>query len=313
MKASRNRHTVTALVLWVATLSLTGTAIGQTAERYVTLDFNRAQAHVFDATTNTEVAAITVGNGPNSIVISPNGRIAFISSFFSNYVSVIDLTIAAEIKRIPVFVNQLGISADGRTVVGTDAFDDGITVIDAKTLSVVRTISFNGRLGDDPNFDGDAGASNPVIAGNKVYLETGFDFGVIDLGTGTVTDLGSSPVNNFVDFVSDVSAATAEGKFVIISREGALVIIDTTTNTVVRLIPVDLVFAVSASRDESNPGKIYGYMLRLVGATIHFSIVDLSADSPTPGIIIGDLPLPAAFPFDFIAHIAPNSDGTRAL
>src|SRR5689334_3058721 len=314
MKASRNRHTVTALVLWVATLSLTGTAIGQTAERYVTLDFNRAQAHVFDATTNTEVAAITVGNGPNSIVISPNGRIAFISSFFSNYVSVIDLTIAAEIKRIPVFVNQLGISADGRTVVGTDAFDDGITVIDADTLSVVRTISFNGRLGDDPNVDGDAFASSPVLAGNRVYLETAFDFGVIDLGTGTVTDFGSSPFSTFVTSVSDVSAVTADGKFVIINRGEALVIINTTANGVVWSIPVDFAFAVSASRNASSPGKIYGCMLQFVGGTtVHFSIIDLSLSSFNFGEIIGDLPLPPAFPLDLIAHIAPNSDGTRVL
>ncbi|HKV93318.1 MAG TPA: hypothetical protein VJW20_12290 [Candidatus Angelobacter sp.] len=310
---SRNRHTVTALVLWVATLSLTSTAIGQTAERYVTLDFNRALVHVFDATTNTEVAAITVGNGPNSIVISPNGRIAFVSSFFSDYVSVIDLTIAAEIKRIHnVFVSQLGISADGATVVGTDGSDDGITVIDANTLSVVRTISFNGRLGDDPTFDGDAFASNPVLVGNKVYLETEFDFGVIDLGTGTVTDLGSTPGSNFLPSASDVSAATADGKFVIMSRDGTLVIINTATN-VVRSVPVDFAFAVSTSRDASDPSKIYGYMLRFVdGTTNHFTIVDLSAGSPAFGTIIGDLPLPT-FPLDLFAHIAPNSDGTRVL
>src|SRR5262249_32822385 len=159
-------------------LILTSTAVGQTAERYVTLDLNRALAHVFDATTNTEVAALKVGNGPNSIVIATNGRIAFVSHFFSDYVSVIDLTIRAELKRTAnILVSQLAISADGATVVGTDKSDDGITVIDANTLSVIRTISFNGRLGDDPNFDGDAFATNPVLAGNRVYLETEFDFG----------------------------------------------------------------------------------------------------------------------------------------
>jgi hypothetical protein len=307
MKAkSGNRRTAKALVLWVATLILTGTAFGQTAERYVTLDFNRALAHVFDATTNTEVAAIPVGNGPNSIVISPNGRIAFVSSFFSDYISVIDLTIAAEIKRIPVLVNQLGISADGQIVVGTDAFDDGITVIEANTLSVVRTISFNGRLGDDPTVDGDAFASNPVLVGNKVYLETEFDFGVIDLGTGAVTDLGSTPASNFLTAASDVSAATADGRFVIISRDGSLVMINTSSN-LFRSIPVDFAFAVSASRNTSDPNHLYGYILRPVGTTVHFSIVDI------PFGIIGDLPLPPSFPIDLFAHIAPNSDGTRAL
>ncbi|MFL6313348.1 MAG: YncE family protein [Terriglobales bacterium] len=307
MKAnSGNRRTATPLVLWVATLILTGTAFGQTAERYVTLEFNRATAHVFDAATNTEVAAIKVGNGPNSIVISPNGRLAFVSHFNSNYVSVIDLTIAAEIKRIPALVFQLGISADGATVVGTDQNDDGITVIDANTLSVTRTISFNGRLGDAPTVDGDAFASNPVLVGNKVYLETEFDFGVIDLGTGAVTDLGSTPASNFLTVASDVSAATADGRFVIISRDGSLVMINTSSN-LFRSIPVDFAFAVSASRNTSDPNHLYGYILRPVGTTVHFSIVDI------PFGIIGDLPLPPSFPIDLFAHIAPNSDGTRAL
>jgi DNA-binding beta-propeller fold protein YncE len=305
---SGNRRTATALVLWVATLILTGAAFGQTAERYVTLDFNRATAHVFDAATNTEVAAIKVGNGPNSIVISPNGRLAFVSHFNSNYVSVIDLTIAAEIKRIPALVFQLGISADGATVVGTDQNDDGITVIDAGTLSVIRTISFNGRLGDDPTVDGDAFASNPVVVGNTVYLETGFDFGVIDLGTGIVTDLGSTPASNFLSPISDVSAATADGRFVMINRDGALVFINTSTN-LVRSASLDFTFAfaVSASRTVSDNGVNYAYILRIVGATVHFSIVDV------PFGIIGDLALPQSFPIDLFAHIVPNSDGTRVL
>jgi ABC-type molybdate transport system substrate-binding protein len=51
---SGNRRAATALVLWVATLILTGTAFGQTAERYVTLEFNKAAAHVFDAVSTTE-------------------------------------------------------------------------------------------------------------------------------------------------------------------------------------------------------------------------------------------------------------------
>jgi WD40 repeat protein len=310
MKAkSGNRRTATALALWIATLILTGTAFGQTAERYVTLDFNRATAHVFDAATNTEVAAIKVGNGPNSIVISPNGRLAFVSHFNSNYVSVIDLTIAAEIKRIPAFVFQLGISADGATVVGTDQNDDGITVIDAGTLSVIRTISFNGRLGDDPTVDGDAFASNPVVVGNKVYLETEFDFGVIDLGTGIVTDLGSTPASNFLNPISDVSVATADGRFVMINRDGALVFINTSTN-LVRSASLDFTFAfaVSASRNVNiNTGINYAYILRVVGATAHFSIVDV------PFGIIGDLALPPSFPVDLMAHIVPNSDGTRVL
>jgi DNA-binding beta-propeller fold protein YncE len=295
-------------------LLLVGSAVGQTAERYIVVDFNTALAHVFDLGTNSEVAAIKVGTSPSSVVISPNGRLAFVANINATYVSVVDLTIGAEIKRIQIRLAQLAISADGATVVGTDVDDDGITVIDANALTVVQTISYSGKLGDDPALNVFGIPSNPVIVGNKVYLETSFDFGVIDLGTSAVTDLGSAPATNgALDFTASVSAATADGKFVMVNRQGQLLIIDTTTNAVVNSIPLGFVFAVNASRNASDPSKIYGYVLRAAGSTRNFTILDLSAGSASFGTILGDLALPAAFPTDLTAQIGPNSDGTRAV
>lgn len=292
-----------------------GITAAQTSDRYIVLDFNTALAHVFDLASNTEVATIKVGTSPNSVVISPNGRLAFVADLNANFISVVDLTIAAEIKRIRnVRVSQLAISADGTTLVGVDVDDDGITVIDADSFAVRQTISFNGQLGDDPAFNGDAGASNPAIVGNRVFLSTFFDFGVIDLGTGTVTDLGSTPgTNDGSDLSASVSAVTADGKFVIINRAGALLVIDPTTNAVIRSIPLGFVFSVSASRNATDPTKIFGYVLRSTGPTRNFTVIDLSSGSPTFGTVVGDLALPAAFNIDIHCHIGPNADGTRAV
>ena len=123
-----------------------------------------------------------------------------------------------------------------------------------------------------------------------------------------MTDLGSTPASNFLSPISDVSVATADGRFVMINRDGALVFINTSTN-LVRSASLDFIFAfaVSASRTVSDNGVNYAYILQVVGTTAHFSIVDV------PFGIIGDLALPPSFPIDLMAHIVPNSDGTRVL
>src|SRR5579859_7034974 len=167
--------------LGVILLALCAGAFGQSTEKFITVDFNTALAHVFDAATNAETGAIRVGTSPSAMVVSPNGRIGFVANLNGNYVSVIDFTIGAEIKRIRnLRLGSLAISADGATVVGADVDDDGLTVIDANTLNVVRTISLNGMLGDDPAINGDNEVTSEVIVGNKVFLETFFDIGMVD-------------------------------------------------------------------------------------------------------------------------------------
>ena len=66
--------------------------------------------------------------------------------------------------------------------------DELIKVIDATTLSVVKQISLNGLAGDDPNSN-DLFFNNPVVFGNKVYLNTSSDIVSVDLTTGAVTPL----------------------------------------------------------------------------------------------------------------------------
>lgn len=288
-------------------------AYGQNSEKFISVDFNTALTHIFDAGTNSEVGTIRVGTSPNAIVVSPNGRVGFVSNLNGNYVSVIDLTIGVEIKRIRnLRLGSLAISSDGATVVGADVDDDGLAVIDANSLSLVQTISLNGKLGDDPTINGDNVVTNEVIVGNRVYLETFADYGMVDLSTGSVTDLGAAPASNSFNFAASMVAATADSKFILVNRQGAVLVLDASTGALVKSLPLGFVLSVSASRSLADPTKSYGYVLRS-GATRSLAILDLAAGSATFGNVLGEVSLPPSFPLDINSHIAPNADGTRAF
>ena len=114
-------------ILAITALLLTTIAMwGEAAQRYVVLDGFSGVARVHNASDNSEVAVIRAGPLPNSAVISPNGRLVFVAAEASQYVSVIDLTIQAEIKRIrDVGPDQLAMSADGKKIVAT-SFPDPV-------------------------------------------------------------------------------------------------------------------------------------------------------------------------------------------
>jgi DNA-binding beta-propeller fold protein YncE len=52
------------------------------------------------------VQPIRTGSTPQETVASPNGRIAFVANFNSGYISVVDLVIGAEIRRMPVRIRS---------------------------------------------------------------------------------------------------------------------------------------------------------------------------------------------------------------
>src|SRR5258708_36243536 len=89
---------------------------------------------------------------PYTTLFRSNGRLAFVAALANQYVSVLDLTINAEVRRIRDFgPEQLAMSADGTRIVATHINDEGITILDATTLSIIRSLDLNGRAGDDPN------------------------------------------------------------------------------------------------------------------------------------------------------------------
>lgn len=284
-------------------------ATGQTAERYAVMDGTSALARIFNVSDNTQVAAIPTGPTPNSVVISPDGRLAFVANLNGQYVSVIDLAIQAEIKRIrPIRVDQLAITPNGKTVIGTDLDDEGVTLIDMATLSVTRQISLNGLAGDDPN-SFDLFFNNPVVFGNKLFLNTSSDVVAVDLGTSAVTPL-SGPDDSFFFQSAENLAISPDGNLLSAIRSAGLVVISTVTNTTFTTVPFDFAVSVTSGPNPLNPGQTVAYVVNF-----NFSrpglVVDV-VDLPF-GDILGEVPLPAGVPAGQQTMISLNPSGSRAF
>jgi hypothetical protein len=289
-------------VLFTMFLLFSSSAFTQTADRYIVLEGTTALAHVYNASDNTEVAAIKAGNTPSGAVLSGNGRLAFVANVNSEYVSVIDLTIQSEIRRIRgLRVGQLALTPDGSTVIGADLDDSKLKLIDAATFNVTQMFDLNGKFGDDPNDLFDLTFGVPVLVGNKVYLNTNFGVGALDLGTGTVA-LVSTTTFGRNDFFHNI-AATADRRFVAAVRGDALLVIDPASNTVVRSLP-GFFACVVASNNPAAPDVVF--VVRGTGGSTFFSSLDVST-----GQFLEDLPLPQAFA-DTRTQIATNADSSKA-
>ena len=105
-------------------IALCGTSIAALPPRFVISDRQGSTLRVFaqDAfftgvpnfIPSTTVDSIRVGSTPQETATSPNGRIAFVANFNSGYVSVVDLTIGVEIRRIPnILARSVAVTPDG--------------------------------------------------------------------------------------------------------------------------------------------------------------------------------------------------------
>lgn len=84
--------------------------------------FNQPTAekvYKIDLTNRKVVKEITVGNAPHGVVVSKNGKYAYITNLVSNDLSIIDTTTDTEVARIPVGEMPNGISIWSETLGGT--------------------------------------------------------------------------------------------------------------------------------------------------------------------------------------------------
>jgi len=300
-----------ASLLLALTFLISLRAPGQTAERYIVLDSTSSTAHVFNVADNAEVASIQTATSANAVAISPNGRLAFVTGLNGQFVSVIDLTIQSEIKRIRgLRADQIAISPDGKQVVVTDVEDELIKVIDASTLTVIKQISLNGLAGDDPN-SVDLFFNNPVISGNKVYLNTSSDIVSVDLTTGAVTPL-SGPDDFFFFQSAENAAVTPDGKSLLAIRLNGLVVIDTATNATVTTIPFVFAASVATAPHPTDPSKVVALVVNFgpLGQTL-LSMIDVTRGSPSFGQVVGETAL-TGIPIGQNTMVTSNGQGTRA-
>lgn len=225
-------------------------------------------------------------------VVMPNGRLLFTGL---SYIGVFDLSIGAEISRIPVPVTgPYSLTPDGTTLVVPSR--DSVVLVNTATFQTT-TVDLNGLVGDDPSNTNDINLGTAVIANNKAYFNpTGLQMGstsvglpivVVDLATHAVSTLAFptlnlAPNNNFED---PAAAATPDGHYLVALRRDGVVIFDLTTNTVALRNPAIAVngnWSLTIPRTLNDP-NVFAYLTSNRGVYQ----LDVRTGSPTFGQVIG--------------------------
>lgn len=97
--------------------------------------------YVFSTLTNTITNTISVGNSPDDIAASPDGKYVYVVNNGANSVSVIKTSTNTVIATVPVGGNPDGIAADNGHVYITNQNDGSISIINSTTNQVTSTIT----------------------------------------------------------------------------------------------------------------------------------------------------------------------------
>ena len=89
------------------------TSLGNAQEAFLVSNFSNGMS-VFDLATSNAISQIAAGDNNFAVAIGQNPRLAFLST--SQYLSVIDLTIQREIRRLPLvkYSRGMAFTPDGR-------------------------------------------------------------------------------------------------------------------------------------------------------------------------------------------------------
>jgi YVTN family beta-propeller protein len=231
---------------------------------------------VIDARTNSVIATVPVGQGPDGIVATSDGSRVYVTNFVSGTVSVIDTRTNTVLATIPVGSGPVGLALAPNDTLAyvANRGSNSVSVIDTAAGSVVATIP----VGSGP----DAVAVTPN--GAAAYVTNSFTsspgtVSVINTATNSVTAtvaVGRTP--NRV-------AVTPDGCFAYVAnfRSWNLSAIDTATNTVTTTIPV---FG-RPSGVTVHPNGAYVYVVNLGGRV---QVVDTSTMSSIDLIAVADEP-----------------------
>jgi uncharacterized repeat protein (TIGR01451 family) len=293
-----------------------------TSERYLLTDRNSPSVLEYDTATNTLQATAHAGSTPEGIAISPNGRLAFVGNLNSNYVSVIDLTLNAEIARIRGVraFRHLALNGDGTKLVVPNLNLDEVDIIDTSTFQILSRVSINGLVGDDPNNPNDIGNAGVVTAGNFAYIDTNnvvtgtpTRIAVIDLTTFAASSIPGTNVGSAG--ARDQIAATPDGRWVVVPRRGpaSLLIIDAARNILTQTVNLAAnPFAITITRDAGDLNGVFGYVTTRAGAVNAVSVLDLRSTSVTFGQLVTGAQITIPAPLN-PSKIGITADGNHVI
>ena len=274
---------------------------------------------VFDLGTSSPIAAVNAGANNFSIITGPNPRLAFAS--VSAYLSIIDLTIQREIRRMPEagYSRFAAITPDGKYLLKMNQTLRTLDVIDIVAFKIARRVNLAAILRNGSDFS----MGSIVIVGGKAYVTTrnpnsgNPSIALVDLHTFRARAIAIPPRSTGTGICLPNAAATPDGKYVVMVQQGThLVFLSTATNKVSmdKTLPGSM-RAIAITPNGNDPSKVYGYLLRVVSGNPVASVVDLRPGSPTFGQLIANTDVNLAIGQNGfqLEDLAINPEGTRLV
>ena len=144
-------------------------------------------ASIIDLTTNKVTATVPVGHNPYTVVLSKDGKSAYVSNWGEQTVSLIDLSLktpeVSQTIKVGTHPNAMALNPTKDELYVANADSDNVSVIDTASDRVVRTIDLapypDAKVGSSPN------ALTVSPDGSTLYVAnaTNNDVAVINLGT----------------------------------------------------------------------------------------------------------------------------------
>ncbi len=214
-------------------------------------------------------ATIPVGRGPDSVAVFPNGSLAYVVNYRSNFVSVIDTQAQKVINTIPTdqYSMRCAISPDGKQAYITNQVTHSVSVIDTQSHTLSKAIDV-GTTTTEVAFFPD-GARACVIAHRPPALL------MIDTQRQTVIDTIPLPQPVFG------IAIHPNGSRLYFNTNDSVLVFDTTL-LLIASIPVDGVNAIALLPD--------GSQLYVAGADNSVHVIDIQELKITNTIPVGKAP-----------------------
>ncbi len=312
---------VAACVLFIVGLVLSaGPALGQPYAYVANLGADSVS--VIDTATQTVAATIAVGDDPDGVAVSPDGRAAYVSNFLSDNVTVIDTQGNQAVATIAVGTGPVGLAVtpDGAYVYVANRGSNTVSVIEVATRTVVDTIA----VGSGPNAVAIAPDGAAAYVTNS-FTKTPGTVSVIDTTAGRVT----ATVEVYRNPNRLVISPDGQVAYVANFRSWNVAVIDTASNTLIGAIPLTArpsglavhpngatLYVVTlggrveiintASREVTNLLAVgsgpYGIATTRDGAHAYVanfssgmvSAIDLAEETSTADIVVGDRPFAVA-------------------
>ena len=209
-----------------ATASVTVEVLAPPVQRNAYAYFTNRNSHdvsVVDLTMNTVISHIEVGYGPYCVAVSPDGDTAYVTSTEKG-ISIIDAATNTLTGNIPVFVDTIAVSPDGKSLYGVSRDEGTLKGIDIASGTVLKSV----EVGPAPH------GITVNNEGTRIYVSSLDDGMVRVIDVATMGVIATVAVTEPGDPVWDVEVNPCGSKVYAVSAGSCtLTVIDGETNAVI--------------------------------------------------------------------------------